>query len=306
MNSQIKNLFLSMNLEIKGNVASGLIDNINVRFIYKDTTTGPYMKFMFVGYLDVDKKAGLIDELQKDFINFDYSYNQFCILCDLNNLSIEQSLIVIPNMIEKTISKLKENNFLSNGYCPYYGSVLNEADSVTLSKDYYNIKVSKECKNVIEGTKAEAKRAYSERKKHYLKGSLGALIGGIVGAIIYIIFNQLNVITSISGSVAFLLGSFLFVKFGGKPDYIMVLIVTLTSVIFILGTFYVEYLYEAHKIFNSAELNLNWFDAFDLCYKLIPQFKEDFWKDFGLNLLFLGLGLIFPLIQAINYNKKYK
>ena len=98
----------------------------------------------------------------------------------------------------------------------------------------------------------------------------------------------------------------MFVKFGGKPDYVMVLIVTLTSIIFILGTFYVEYLYEAHKILKSAGLGLSWFDEFDFCYKLIPSFKDNFWKDFGLNLLFLGLGLIFPLIQAINYNKKYK
>ena len=306
MNSQIKNLFLSKNLEIKGNVASGIIDGINVRFVYADTKTGSKFRFMFIGYLDVDKKAGLIDELERELINFSYSYNQFCILCDLENLSVEQASIVIPNMVDKTISKLKNNNYLSEGYCPFYGSVLKDEDSVILSKKYYNIKVSKECKKYLDGEKNEAKRAYSERKKHYLKGFLGALIGGVVGAIIHVIFYKMGFLSALSGGVAFILGSFLFVKFGGKPDYIMILIVTLTSIVFIMGTFYVEYLYEAHKIFNSPELNINWFDAFDLCYKLIPSFKDNFWKDFGLNLLFLGLGLIIPIIQAVNYNRKYR
>ena len=306
MNSQIKNLFLSKNLEIKGNVASGLIDNINVRFLYTDTQTGPKMCFMFVGYLASDQKAGIIDELGKDLINFNFSYNQFCILCDLENLSIEQAIVVIPNMIDKTINKLKENNFLSDGYCPFYGSQLKDEDSVILTKKFYNIKVSKECKRYLEGEKNEAKRAYSERKKHYLKGTLGALIGGVVGALIYIVFYQINMLSSISGAVAFLLGSFLFVKFGGKPDYIMIIIVSLTSIIFILGTFYIESLYDAHRIAVNSGLNMNWFDAFKLCYNVLPSFKENFWRDFGMNVLFLGLGIIVPIVQAVNYNRRYR
>jgi len=306
MNKQIKDFFTSKSLVIKGNLALGMIDNINVRFIYADTKTGPKMRFMFIGYLDVDKKAGLIDSLQKELINFFYSYNQFCILCDLENLSIEQAIIVIPNMIDKTISKLKENNFLSNGYCPFYGSVLNDEDSVILSKKYYSIKVSKECKSYLQGEKNEVKRAYSERKKHYLKGTLGALIGGIVGAIIYIIFYQMNMLTSISGAVAFLLGSFLFVKFGGKPSYVMVIIVTLTSTIFILGTFFIESLYDAHRVVVNSGLDMNWFDSFKLCYNVIPSFKETFWRSFGMNVLFLVLGMIIPIVQAVTYNRRYR
>ena len=134
---------------------------------------------------------------------------------------------------------------------------------------------------------------YKELPNNYGKGFLGALIGAAVGVGSYIIIFFLGFVSSISSFISVLLGSFLYKKFGGKPNFMMIVMTTVLTIASLLLTVYLIYCLAALGYCYELELvdvtNMSIFEAFKYAMEEV-EFSKEFTSNMVMTLLFTLLG----------------
>lgn len=304
MNKKIKDFFIGKGLTIEKDIAMGTIDGVITRFHCFNTNRGLTVRCIFVGYLPADKKALIVDELNKTMNLFCFTQTEIHIFTQIDRLGIDKMIDEISKMLDIVIPKLKENGILCEGYCPFYGTELTDENKYTTDYNYYRIEISKECRDFLNKQIDEDEKIRNEEKDNIGKGILGALIGGVVGAVSVLIFYQLNVISSLSAIIAFALGSWLYIKFGGKPNIKMVVIVSIISTIFVLGAFYGECVYLCNKICIDEGYSYRGISAFNYVIKESENFRKAFRHDILFYILFIVVGILAPIGSYVRANKK--
>lgn len=148
---------------------------------------------------------------------------------------------------------------------------------------------------------------YNEAKiiTNYPMGILGAVLGGLAGAVIWILFSMMGKISIIAGLFAAVFGYFGFKKLGKKMTLQGLILSLVVSFIFLLGGMYVAI---GIDIFNAfKEWGVTFSDAFELIpyYLTDPESIGEIIYNHILGILTFILGTVCCIVQFHN-DKKVK
>ena len=206
-------------------------------------------------------------------------------------------------LFEKLPALFKQKEIPGADVCPYDGNPMTENSKRCVMNGFF-VTLNNDCIGSINKAIEEENRLFANAPNNYLQGICGALVGGVVGAALVIALYFMEYVASISAIIAVMLGAFLYRKFGGKPNAVMIVIVSVISLIFILIGYYaaviIDIISEFSLDFGSAVelLNLNLAEN--------PEFSKLFYTNLALLLVFTALGIgvmIFSLVRQIKRPK---
>lgn len=123
------------------------------------------------------------------------------------------------------------------------------------------------------------------------------MIGGVAGAVIAIILNIVGFYAGLSSFVAFIVGVLLYKKFGGKPNKMMIVIVSATTFVMMIIAVLAIYLVVAGIAATEAGVNINAFEAFKICME-DKDFSTAFIADMTMTLLFTVIGCVSEIVKT--------
>ena len=206
-------------------------------------------------------------------------------------------------LFEKLPALFKQKEIPGADVCPYDGNPMTENSKRCVMNGFF-VTLNNDCIGSINKAIEEENRLFANAPNNYLQGICGALVGGVVGAALVIALYFMEYVASISAIIAVMLGAFLYRKFGGKPNAVMIVIVSVISLIFILIGYYaaviIDIISEFSLDFGSAVelLNLNLAEN--------PEFSKLFYTNLALLLVFTAFGIgvmIFFLVRQIKRPK---
>ena len=306
MTKEFIDFFTKKGLTVEQDIASGIIDDINVKFYFKKKSNDYVWDLRFHGYLTADKKALIIDELNKKYATAFFCYNEIWISIMIKKYSTEKTLEIMEDAINDLLNKLKENEILSNGYCPFYGTKLTEENTVTLSERFGGVVVSKECQDFLNNQIDEANKEYIESKNHWIKGFFGAFLAFAIGSVISLVLCLLKLNPTIGVVATAILVPILFFKFNNKLTILMPIFVVTFCIILAAGSFMGYEIYDATRICIRSEMSERGFDAFKVCMDLSEQFRKNFRGDIVFLLIITALSIFIPIYIYFAVRAKVK
>ena len=219
-------------------------------------------------------------------------------LCaSVNGMTFASSLKKTVEKLDATIAYLSENGALGVGYCPCCAETLELMKPVRVNDCY--VTLSEKCFNELQSAVEVENETFESLPNNYLKGTLGALIGALAGAVAYIILASIGYIAAISAVLAVFLGGLLFQKFGGKPTKVMVLIVAALSILSQLAAVFYIYYNAANVLVTEFGFASAGMAAFQDMMS-VAEFKGEFTSNLIMTVVFTLIGVgsyIFNLIR---------
>ena len=230
MNKKLKNYFEQLGLTVTGNNAHGTLNGyeVSANVVMLDTISPVKMHVNL--YATNEVKENIIKEIKAfDFKTFIIEADAYGILLGFNDiLTVGRLLVRMPDMINKIFTVFKNNEALGIGYCPICGEVLKE-ESKKYMVGWAIISMDNECVQGINEEITSENKAFNDVPNNYLKGIFGALLGSLVGVVAFVILFYIGYVTSLTAFISILLGSYLYRKLDGKPNGVMVAIVSTIS-----------------------------------------------------------------------------
>ena len=299
MNKKIKLFCEERGLEVSGNTAYGIMNGYETNFCLQNFDAVSPIKIHLSCFTTDEQRRVIAETLRKKegrFLHFEFTE------CGLNigiggwtNNSIMNKL---PAIIDETCGALTDNGAVGTGFCPRCGNELKPGFYRTYNINGLKISLDSDCaddiNNAIEADNAD----YENAPNNYGKGFLGALIGGVAGMATAVILYLLGSVAAISSLVAFALGTFLYGKFGGKKNNTMIVIVTVTSIVCVMGSILAIYLVVSGLAAKEAGVNLTAFGAFGYLMKTSAEFSRAFYSDLAIMGLFSVIGVVFEVFSA--------
>ena len=297
MNKHVINALSSYEFTYEKYTAYGQIDGYEVNVLCRPLDIGPIL--IFSTYISLEKKNAFINRIKsKRFSMVSASALEFGVVVTIG--------VMTPGGVEKKfkevlpviLSLLDEFEAPKKEVCPLSGIEMDDLNSKLLTND-----AIANVNNQIEKINEE----YEEAPNNYLKGVGGLLIGALVGVLLTIGLGLLGYITAFASFISIILGTFLYSKFGGKQNKMMILMSFAITTISILLAVFVIYIIQANNLMRDADLSYRGMDAFKYSMANSEQFKRAFLLDLGLNLVFIIIGIVvsfFTLKKMIKRPKK--
>lgn len=293
MNKKIKRVLEEKGLEVKKNNAYGIIEGYEVNASYDVFETTWPLKISILCYLNNEQKENIIYKFKSTKYRFlNVFYNDYGIVIRMNGWTRGSCAKKAKEFIEMTINWLKEMNINGITHSPLSGVLLENPkvcqihdEKITLSEeDYLNLKHKIETEN----------KEFESQPNNYFMGFLGACLGGLIGAVLSFILLMVGVVSAFTGYLASYLGTMFYKQMKGKVNKLMILIVLLTSIVFILLSVLFAYIFISGGI---SEFTINMKDS---------QIKAGFIYDMVMALIFTLLGLIYPVYLINKETKRTK
>ena len=297
MNKKLKNYFEQLGFNVQGNNAYGSLNNceVSVNVVMLDHVAP--VKLHVNLYASDENKGKILRELQSLRLKyFIASADAYGIILGFNDPWTVGGLIKrIPEMLDKIFVIFTKYEAKGIGYCPLCGEELKEGAK------QYNISgalitMDPECVNKVNEVIEAVNKDFKEAPNNYLKGTIGAVIGALVGAIAFIVLFFIGFISAITSLIAIVLGTYLYKKFGGKPNAIMVVIVSVVSIAAMLLSVWGIYVFAAETLaleYGFASTGLQAFNDM----MTIPEFSKEFTSNLLMTVVFTAVGVIFEIVQ---------
>lgn len=302
MNGKIKNELVRLGLNGDNNRYYGAL------FGYE---TNVYMNLygLFVN-VSMYKTVEQQNEIQHDllvmktkFIN--WQWNSYGITLLITDWTQNTMLKKLESLLKSIYEIFAKHGALGVGYCPVCGKELDFSDAKKCLIEGNTVSIDNECVNRINAVISTENQQFDEAPNNYLRGFLGALVGGIAGAVVGIILNLIGIVSAISSFVAFFVGILLYKKFGGKPNAMMLVIVTATTFVCMILSVLSIYLVAAAVALAEEGLEMSVFGALKLALQ-DEEFARYFWSDIALTVLFTIVGCVFEIINNARKIKRQK
>ena len=245
-------------------------------------------------------------QIKTNFLN--WQWNNYGITIVVSGWTYGTIVKNLETQLKTVYEIFAKNGALGVGYCPVCGNELDFDNTKKCLIDGNTISIDNDCVERINAIISQENEEFDAAPNNYLKGFFGALIGGIAGAVVAIILNLLGFISAISAFVAFFVGILLYKKFGGKPNKMMLVIVTATT--FVCMILSILSIYLTICAIGAAELAMEGVEISTFGYfKTIMQDREvavGFWSDMALTILFTVLGCVFEIIKNARKIKRQK
>lgn len=306
MNKHIINALSKYDFTFEKNNGYGHIDGYEVNVINNPLATGPV--FFFSTFLSAAKKNDFIIKLNEKKIKLvqsqAFDYGVAVLIGAITAGAFEKKL---PEVLPQIIEILTELEAPKGDICPQSGEELTDEKAKVVPYLGIKVRMTNQAVETVNATVEQANENFEESPNNYLKGFGGILIGAVVGVIVTIVFALLGYVTALASFVSVALGVFLYKKFGGKQNYVMIAMSLLTTLIVILVALVGIYVIVANKAAIEAGSDLRGFKALVHCLEYSEQFKKTFYTDLGLNALFIFVGealSIYSLVKMIKRPKK--
>ncbi len=313
MNKKLTAFFTERGLTVTGNKAYGKMNGFetNVRLDNFNNVSPLQIHISF--YATDEQKRAMADELRRAAYKFfNFQFTAYGLMLGLNGMTCSSLCKRLPEMTDNILSVISQNGGL-NGVCPVCGKEIEEGKSRSCTVDGATITMDEECIGNINAVIEAENREFEQAPNNYLFGFFGALIGGIAGGLVSALLYWIGFVASASAIIAVVLGAFLYQKFHGKPNKMMIVIVSVTSLVCMALSVFFVYLAAAGIAVNEVGADMSAMEAFvklmqstEVLEDMNRTFAEIFYTDLALVLLFsaVGIGLeIFVLAKKIKRKK---
>ena len=307
MNKHIVNALKDYGFTFEKNNGYGFINGYEVNVVNNPMAMGPV--FLFSTYLPQTKKNDFVMELNSRKISLlqcvPFDFGVAIMIGAMTAGTFEKKF---PSVLSAILEILESLEAPKKEICPQSGENLEEVESkvITLQGDGVKIRLSTKAVETVNSMISKNNEDFKNMPNNYAKGFGGILIGALAGLALTIIFSLAGIITAFSSLVAIFLGVFLYKKFGGKPNGVMIFMSFATTLIVLLGAVFMAYVMVANQACVEAGVDLKGIPALNLCLEKVPEFRAMFIGDMALNGLFILLGegfSIFRLSQMIRRPK---
>jgi hypothetical protein len=303
MNKKLADFFKGYGMKIDGNHAYGQLKgyetNVTVRIM--DNISPVIIHFSC--YSTAEQKRSIEQAFREAAIKFcRCSFTEFGMAIGLNDITIGTLIKRMPDLLNQFVGILSLNGSLDARYCPVCGNELDIASTKKGMVDGMYIMIDHHCATQMNRVLAAENQDFETAPNHYLRGFMGAVLGGLAGAVIALILNIIGFISSISAIVSVILGVTLYKKFQGKPNMMMIVIVACTTLVLMLGAIVGIYVVVAGVAAEEAGVSMSAIEAFQ--YLLgDAEFSRYFYSDLGLTLFFSIVGIGY---QAVVVSKSLR
>ena len=223
------------------------------------------------------------------------------VYCMLLNMTAGSSLKKV-RVILQTVTEYLRQQGIAEDVCPYCGQEMEERAFVEDNGIFYYAHEACFQEKLSQIRSAEA--VEESRPNNYLRGFLGALIGGFVGMSIFYLLFQVGYLASISSLLGALLGGFLYSRFGGKNDKIKIVIVSVTVLICSLLAFFLSYLSMVGSAMQEAGILGDPLEMLFFLMRTEEEIFRAFWADFAMSIVFTVLGIVVVVIDMVRRQRK--
>ena len=276
MNKHIVNALKEYDFNFEKNNGYGFINGYEVNVVNNPMAMGPV--FFFSTFLPQTKKNDFVMELNNRKISLlqcaPFDFGVAIMIGAMTAGTFEKKF---PDVLATILEILEKLEAPKKDICPQSGENLEEVESKVIAIQGGGVKIRLSAKAVE-----------------------------TVNSIIDKIFSLAGIITAFSSIVSIFLGIFLYKKFGGKPNGVMIFMSFVTTLIVLLGAVFLAYVMAANLACAEAGVDLKGIPALNLCLEKVPEFRTTFIGDMALNGLFILLGegfSIFRLSQMIRRPK---
>ena len=304
MIKKFENFFSNYGMTINKNFAYGTINGYETNATIIMSDTAPLR--MHISFYATDEQhrkiEAAINNLKPKYFNMKFTL--YGMSLGFSYITVNSLLKKLPDTLNAICAILSENGALNSAFCPVCGESLNESNSKKCNIDGFTIKLDNDCVNKINNVINTENQDFRNAPNNYLKGFVGALIGGAVGAVITIIFFMIGLIASLSAFVSVALGAFLYQKFKGKPNVMMIVIVTVTTFVCLCATVLGLYMVVALGLSIEADpsIQITAMEAFKI-WMQNAEFARGFYGNLATVLAFSALGAGYEIYAL---NKKIK
>ena len=305
MNKKVISLLQQYGLTVTGNTAYGIMQG------YETSLRSPSPMEQSAYYIHVnfyatdEKKQEIAAELGRTGIKLTATPSAYGLTICFPAAFAGTLVKNLPVLFDRLIALLKQNELPGADTCPYDGKPLIEAEKKRCSINGFYVTLNNDCVSSINRQIEEENRAFANAPNNYMQGICGALLGGIVGAACTIALYYIGFVSSLSAIIAVLLGAFLYRKFGGKPNVMMIVFVSVVSLILIGAAFFVSYLIAAGTAAAEAGLHMSALDALLICLD-DSEFASAFYSDFAMLFVFTIVGIVIVVISLVRQIKRPK
>lgn len=297
MNKKLTAFFAGYNMTVDGNSAYGNVKGYETSAtIVKFDNVAP-VRFHVSFYATDEQKRKIEADIRNMTIKFfKMQFSPYGLTLGFNDLTLGKLLKRLPTVLDGIYAVISESGAMNGEYCPVCGEPLDRSQAdggaPTFKKckiDGFTVTIDNDCVSKINSVISEENADFDNAPNNYLRGFLGALIGGLVGAGISILLYVVGFVSSISAIVAIVLGSFLYQKFKGKPNKMMILIVSVTCLILLAATVPTIYIVASDIAAKDLGLSMSAMEAFRICMQ-DSEFSAMFYSDLALIILFSAIG----------------
>ena len=236
----------------------GEINGYEVNVVYYATSNGP--TFFFSTYLPEDKKIELLQKFRAQKIKrVAIDVTPYGVAFQITALTGGNFVKNFPETLEKILQLLDQAGGQRKDICPVTGVEMTEENSsiINVSGNIVKVRLTHDAVNKINTEITTTNEEFKNAPNNYLKGFFGVLLGAIAGVILTIIFDLLGYVSALSSLIAIYLGVFLYKKFGGKPNGVMILMSMVTTFICIFGYILFSFVdvpvnFKSHPVFVAA------------------------------------------------------
>lgn len=287
----------------------GIINDYEVNVYNNPIDVGPI--FFISTYLSEDKKNEFVSKLnQKKLIfvsGYAFEYGVAVQIGAFTSMGFEKKFRKVFPIVLDILSEL---GALKDNACPQTGIEFDDyARLVDISQYQIKVKLSLDGIKSINENIDKSNENYNNQPNNYLRGFCGLLIGGIVGAVVAFILDLLGVISTVSPAIAIILGVYLYKKFGGKPNVVMILMSIFVTIVCIFLPSFIGYISIANELCSKGEKILSGFEAFSYCLSTNSEFSRLFKAELLYNIVFTLLAVVWcaiPLFKSLKRPRNLK
>lgn len=303
MNKKLAEFYSGYGMTVNGQKAYGIIEGYEV-----NSFVSGVLNFHFSFYANDEQKRNMENDLRNATIKFcQFRFTPYGLSFIFNDMTFG-GFIKRGNSLMQTITGIiSSNGGLGSEYCPVCGNPLTD-NKRSCDIDGFTISLDEGCVSNINAVIDAENKDFAAAPNNYLRGFLGALIGGLAGAAVAVILYVIGFYSSISAVVSVVLGTMLYRKFKGKPNAMMLVIVALTTVIFMALSVFLIYFAAAAISAAQAGSEMSAMEAF-IYVMGDKEIATMFYTDLGMVLLFsaIGIGLqIFAMAKSVKRRQNIK
>ena len=306
MNKKYTDFFTGYGMVVSGNYAYGAIEGYETNASLSTLDSVAPLKIHISFHATDLQKLNIeaaIKNLSVKFVRM--AFTPYGMTLGFNGFTMNSLLKKLPDILKAIYGILASNEALNKDYCPVCGKPF-DGNATKRDIDGFTITIDNDCVEKINTAIKAENQEFDNAPNNYLLGFLGACIGGLAGAACSVILFLIGFVSAISSVISVVLGAFLYRKFHGKPNKIMIVIVAATTIVFMVASIVIMYIVAAYGLaIEEGVAVASATEAFGI-YMKNPDFSREFYSNLGLVLLFsaIGIGLeIYTLAKKIKRKK---
>lgn len=306
MNKKFAAFFADNGMTVSGNTAYGYVRGYESNAVLTTLDSVAPFKLHIAFYATDENKRAIQDALRGAALKFfTFKFTPYGLIIGLNDLTTGKLIKRLPSVMDLVYGAISGNGGLGQGFCPVCGNRFECTDDKKHVIEGFTVSLDDECLSNINAVIEAENKDFKEAPNNYLLGFCGALVGGIVGGLLSAIIYALGFVSSITAIVAVLLGAFLYQKFHGKPNKMMIVIVSCTTLVCMAVSVLVVYIVAAGIAAKDADVTMTAFEAFKFLMS-DKEFSGYFYRDLAMVLVFSALGIGLEIYYLINKVKRQK